>query len=286
MGIVFLLYLNAPFSFCLKWYPVESSATAHMLSQLTKTINVALKSTKEERALLRARSALQRFPVIEWRQRIEDFHKRSIIASRYLAGDNALRELEYDVRMAGLLASLGDYNPSILSRPSHPASVINCKVDSTREPNGLGTQPRAGLSPVASEQQMQETSRQSDDDQHPSESASRPIYSINGSIDGHGQFSFPTSDVPLSSYGEFLQKANRTIIHAKKLGPAFSPAITPAGSLHSDSRLSSVESIAFIVEQKPNSHLNHAIASVSTPFIFSSFFLYDHYRSSLMPMGK
>ncbi|EEB94922.1 hypothetical protein MPER_06191 [Moniliophthora perniciosa FA553] len=44
------------------WYPVESSSTAHMLSQLTKTIKMALKSTEEERAILRARSAVQRFP--------------------------------------------------------------------------------------------------------------------------------------------------------------------------------------------------------------------------------
>ena len=42
-----------------------------MLSQLTKMIKIPLKSTEEERALLRARSAMQRFPVIEWRKRME-----------------------------------------------------------------------------------------------------------------------------------------------------------------------------------------------------------------------
>src|SRR6476661_1453411 len=61
-----------------------------MLSQLTKTIKLALKSTNEERAILRARSAVQRFPVVEWRQRLEDFQRRSIQASRTLAGENAL----------------------------------------------------------------------------------------------------------------------------------------------------------------------------------------------------
>nr|KIR88547.1 alpha-1,3-glucan synthase [Cryptococcus tetragattii IND107] len=71
------------------WFPVESSATVHMLSQLTKTIKLALKSTPEERAILRARSAVQRFPVVEWRQRLEDFQRRSIIASRQGAGDHA-----------------------------------------------------------------------------------------------------------------------------------------------------------------------------------------------------
>ena len=60
-----------------------------MLSQLTKTIKLALKSTEEERAILRARSAVQRFPVVEWRQRLEDFQRRSITVSRVTAGDHA-----------------------------------------------------------------------------------------------------------------------------------------------------------------------------------------------------
>ncbi|KAG8911787.1 Cell wall alpha-1,3-glucan synthase ags1, partial [Tulasnella sp. 417] len=57
------------------WFPVESTSTAHMLSQFGKTIKLALKSTEEERAILRARSAVQRFPVVEWRQKTEDFHR-------------------------------------------------------------------------------------------------------------------------------------------------------------------------------------------------------------------
>lgn len=60
-----------------------------MLSQLTKTIKLALKSTEEERAILRARSAVQRFPVVEWRQKLEDFQKRSINSSRGSAAENA-----------------------------------------------------------------------------------------------------------------------------------------------------------------------------------------------------
>src|SRR6267378_7670729 len=75
-----------------QWFPVESSSTSHMLSQLTKTIKMALKSSEKERAILRARSAVQRFPVVEWRQRMEDFHKRSINNSRSIAGANAWRE--------------------------------------------------------------------------------------------------------------------------------------------------------------------------------------------------
>lgn len=111
------------------WFPVESSATEHMLSQLTKTIKLALRSTQEERAILRARSAVQRFPVVEWRQRLEDFQKRSIAASRGLAGENAYY---YDMDLTGptglyqhqndSLASLagGDWRNSIQSIPDSP----------------------------------------------------------------------------------------------------------------------------------------------------------------------
>ncbi|KAL8276805.1 hypothetical protein RQP46_010810 [Phenoliferia psychrophenolica] len=58
------------------WFNVESDSTVHMLSQFAKTIKAAVKSTAPERAVLRARSAVQRFP------RTEDLHKRSILASR------------------------------------------------------------------------------------------------------------------------------------------------------------------------------------------------------------
>ena len=61
-----------------------------------KMIKMALKLTEEERAILRARSAVQCFPVIEWRHRMEDLHQRSIDTSRSLAGENAWRELGLD----------------------------------------------------------------------------------------------------------------------------------------------------------------------------------------------
>ncbi|WVW86411.1 hypothetical protein I302_108457 [Kwoniella bestiolae CBS 10118] len=95
------------------WFPVESSATQHMLSQLTKTIKLALKSTEEERAILRARSAVQRFPVVEWRQRLEDFQKRSIATSRQLAGENAWGYDMVDASVNGFYAQ-GD-NGSVTS---------------------------------------------------------------------------------------------------------------------------------------------------------------------------
>ena len=73
----------------------SSLSTSHMISQLQKTIKLALKSSEKERAVLRARSAVQRFPVIEWRGRIEMFQKKSIRASRKGAGSHAYDYSDY-----------------------------------------------------------------------------------------------------------------------------------------------------------------------------------------------
>lgn len=110
------------------WFPVESSAAQHMLSQLTKTIKLALKSTEEERAILRARSAVQRFPVVEWRQRLEDFQKRSITMSRSVAGEHAWG---YDHASKntggtfGLPRNESGMSLSQLTRPGSPDSAMS-----------------------------------------------------------------------------------------------------------------------------------------------------------------
>ena len=92
-----------------------------MLSQLTKTIKMALKSTEEERALLRARSAVQRFPVVEWRQRMEDFHKRSINTSRHHAASNAWRpsDGETDAPRIAVMDN-EDWDPEHREEPTQP----------------------------------------------------------------------------------------------------------------------------------------------------------------------
>jgi alpha-1,3-glucan synthase len=104
----------------LQWFPVESTSTSHMLSQFAKTIKLALKSTHEERAVLRARSAVQRFPVVEWRQRTEDFHKRSINMSRDLAGSDAWRASDCEAPMPQPNLEIEDWTPEQLSHPQQP----------------------------------------------------------------------------------------------------------------------------------------------------------------------
>jgi len=48
------------------WYTVESMTTTHLLHQFRQAIDEALSSGHDTRALMRARSAKQRFPVAQW----------------------------------------------------------------------------------------------------------------------------------------------------------------------------------------------------------------------------
>jgi hypothetical protein len=87
------------------------STTSHMLSQPSKTIKLALKSMQDERAILRARSAVQRFPVVEWCQQMEDMHRRSVPTSRHLAGPNVWRESDRSIASIQVMDDTDDWNP-------------------------------------------------------------------------------------------------------------------------------------------------------------------------------
>jgi alpha-1,3-glucan synthase len=50
------------------WYTVESITTSHLLKQFRGAIDSALASKHEVRAMMRARSAKQRFPVQQWKE--------------------------------------------------------------------------------------------------------------------------------------------------------------------------------------------------------------------------
>lgn len=90
---------------------------------------MALESTDEERSILRARSALQRFPVLEWRARMENMHRRAIIASRKHAGSSAaVHQTPYseilDGKIDSNLNSVGSLLPEVdFSHPSTKASM-------------------------------------------------------------------------------------------------------------------------------------------------------------------
>ncbi|KAF8274895.1 modular protein with glycoside hydrolase family 13 and glycosyltransferase family 5 domains [Lactarius quietus] len=235
------------------WFPVESMSTGHLMSQLSKTVKLALKSTEEERAILRARSAVQRFPVVEWRQRMEDFHKRSIHASRSLAGHDAWRPSDGATGGLTAIAEHDDWNPVHQADPSQPDWDAQSAQNSPRMniPGSPGQWSQDTLTP-GGDPFLQAPPRIQD--------ASRNSISSNAS-DTEGDYA-PQSrgGQGQPEFGNFLDKANRTIARDQKHAP--DPFLeAPSRPFGSHSRVSSVESIASIVDEKANSPLNKAIAS-------------------------
>ncbi|KAJ7111552.1 modular protein with glycoside hydrolase family 13 and glycosyltransferase family 5 domains [Mycena crocata] len=240
------------------WYPVESSATAHMLSQLTKTVKMALKSTEEERAILRARSALQRFPVVEWRQRMEDFHKRSIGVSRGGAGSDAWRESDCDGGGVQPIAQADDWNPVTQAYPSQP-DWDNRSVRSV-DPR-YSAAPGPGSPGQWSQESLNTPRLGHDHDRESTYSASGDDYFRNSSVPGTPNGSTPGT--PVVGYNDFLERANRTIAKDQRHAPDpfLDPGLAPSRPFGAHSRVSSVESISSIIDEKSNSPLNKAIAS-------------------------
>jgi alpha-1,3-glucan synthase len=220
-----------------------------MLSQLTKTIKMALKSTEEERAILRARSAVQRFPVVEWRQRMEDFHKRSINTSRSVAGPNAWRESDCDGAGLRPMADTDDWNPIAQAHPTQPEW-------DTRSMNEHALSPHLHTpnSPVPGSADSL-TPPVDFGYKHPNDS---DYFTAK-------QRASVASVSPSGGFNNFLERANRTIAKDQKNAPDpfLDGGLQPNRPFGSHSRVSSVESISSIVSEKSNSPLNKAIASVS-----------------------
>jgi len=220
-----------------------------MLSQLTKTIKMALKSSEEERAVLRARSALQRFPVVEWRQRMEDLHKRSIVTSRGIAGPNAWRESDCDNGVLPAMADTDDWNPATQIYPAQPEWDVRSVSDSPHlnAPGSPGQWSPDVLTP--------DGARLVSENQRSLNSGDGDYFSPRGG----------TSDGTPDGFNTFLERANRTISkdQAHVPDPFTDGGLTPNRPFGAHNRLSSVDSIASIVEEKSDSPLNKAVTSVS-----------------------
>ena len=68
------------------WFTVESVATKHLVRQFKLAIRNALSSSQETRALMRARSSIQRFPVAQWVEDLEKLQDGSISAHQKVSG--------------------------------------------------------------------------------------------------------------------------------------------------------------------------------------------------------
>lgn len=211
---------------------------------------MALKSTEKERALLRARSAVQRFPVVEWRQRIEDFHRRSIIVSRQLARENSWRPSD-GIGYLGPVDESDDWDAQAEIYPSHRGLS-----HSPTGPNSLDSSARASLEalvPITNEPISLYSAQESNRFSYASDDGD----DLHATLDGISE-SHPTD------YENFLERVNRMVARDRRRIPdPFLEGSSGRLRFGAHSRTESTESIASIVETKSNSPLNKAIASVS-----------------------
>src|SRR2546423_15367342 len=87
-------------------FTVESSATKHLLRQFKIAIKEALASSTETRALMRARSSLQRFPVAQWREDLEKLQSGSIKMHQKVCGKRSTASSRRSSLQSVLLAGV------------------------------------------------------------------------------------------------------------------------------------------------------------------------------------
>ena len=249
------------------------------MSQLTKTIKMALKSTEEERAMLRARSAVQRFPVVEWRQRMEDFHKRSITASRTIAGPNAWRPLDAAFNPDAYRSQQepSSWQPKYQAYPSQPDRDSRSIADSQiHSPNVLtpGT-------PGSPGRWSQETLTPGGD---PHLAAPRLLTRRRrGSVSTTSRTSIVRVRCDRTSATSWTEQTAQSLA-TRRLSPIRSWTLTlHRRGLSMLTLLCPLSSHCLHVDEKQNSPLNNAIASVRiVAHIFSSC-VADFLHTSLMP---
>ncbi|KAL4965240.1 alpha-1,3-glucan synthase Ags3 [Aspergillus stella-maris] len=140
------------------WYTVESDSARHLMHQLRTAIKSALDSSQETRAEMRANSAKQRFPVLDWVQKLEVLQRTSIKVhhaknQKTVAGSLPESQSEWDLsgmRQSSMLrpmslqssaqealrGSVVPPHPSLLDLQAAEAQQM--QADSTRNSSMLG----------------------------------------------------------------------------------------------------------------------------------------------------
>ncbi|KAI4094491.1 MAG: hypothetical protein L6R37_007234 [Teloschistes peruensis] len=109
------------------WFTVESTTTKHLLRQFKSAIRAALASKPADRAKMRARSAIQRFPVAHWKQQLANIHEIAIKVNQKAAIKHGIEiRGEYNASLAS--STLPSSNISAAATPS-PLSISSEKVE-------------------------------------------------------------------------------------------------------------------------------------------------------------
>ena len=218
--------------------------------------------------MLRARSAVQRFPVVEWRQRMEDFHKRSINTSRTMAGNNAWRPSDCEVQptMQAVAVESEDWNPVYQAEPTQPdwdARSVNSDVSRMHTPNTPGQWSQTTLAP---EQQYLAAPPRITVDEHGRRGSFSTDISDNDDYFTRSRAASIDTRNDGQGFDNFLTRVNRQIAKEQKHIPdpfLDAASAAPSRPFGGHSRVQSMESISSIVDEKASSPLNKAIASVS-----------------------
>ena len=101
------------------WYTIESTSTKHLLQQFKGAIEGALASRSEIRAVLRARSSHQRFPVAQWVQDLDTL-QQTAIAKHQKHGKKHMRPSRAFRNESGTSTPATQSRPASRSRFSTP----------------------------------------------------------------------------------------------------------------------------------------------------------------------
>lgn len=107
------------------WYTIESTTTTHLLHQFKMAIEGALACKQETRAIMRARSAKQRFPVAQWVEDLEILQSTAIRIHRKEATRSHTRPA---TPVASSLNTPGLDSPSHVGTPLAAPSRSNRSV--------------------------------------------------------------------------------------------------------------------------------------------------------------
>jgi len=134
------------------WFTIESTTSQHLIHQFKLAIRDALATKADVRAMMRARSLLQRFPVVQWR---EDLEKLQSAAIQISAHQKQRSDIHSIFRSLG--ATGGQTTPAMTAPNTAPSTAPNSTLNSRApspsrdgpgHPSGCERKPRSWLRPT------------------------------------------------------------------------------------------------------------------------------------------
>ena len=203
------------------WFTIESTTTKHVIQQFKIACQGALSSKKDQRAIMRARAAKQRFPVAQWVEDLEKLQSTAIDINQRQMLKASTRSLFSPSGTNTPTGSKG--NTPAISRKPTPAQSRNVSRNPSRAASPVRAEsppplPNGGLGSVFGPGQKHKNSRLSD---------------------GYSVASRPVSEASESSDEENLRMPRR---RSRMLTPSAPPSpLVPSSHLPQSPRAASAE---------------------------------------------